>query len=107
MKRQKMFKKPLYIFILILFITSCSNTFDSIKRGLTGDKGNTTDEFLVKKKDPLILPPDFQSLPTPSERIIAKEDVSNFEKKFENLTEDNSSNASSTEESILKKIQSK
>jgi len=52
-----MFKKTIYISLLI-FLASCSDTFDSVKRGLTGAKKNSADEFLVKKKDPLILPPD-------------------------------------------------
>ena len=43
----------------------------SVKRGLTGSKSDSTDEFLVQKKDPLILPPDFESLPSPEERILA------------------------------------
>ena len=40
---------------------------DSIKRGLTGQKKASTDEFLVEKKDPLVLPPQFEQLPTPEE----------------------------------------
>jgi len=53
-----MFKKISYIIILFAFLTSCADTFDSVKRGLTGAKKGSADEFLVKKKDPLILPPD-------------------------------------------------
>ena len=64
-----MFRKIIYIFLLFLFVVSCSGTFDSVKRGLTGAKGNTADEFLVKKKDPLILPPDFENLPIPDEEV--------------------------------------
>ena len=48
-------------------VTSCGG-WDSVKRGLTGAKRQSTDEFLVQKKDPLILPPDFDSLPSPTER---------------------------------------
>ena len=60
-----MHKKIIYILVLIYFVTSCADTFDSVKRGLTGSKRKSADEFLVKKKDPLILPPDFENLPTP------------------------------------------
>ena len=56
-----MLKKITYI-LLFIFLVSCANTFDSVKRGLTGAKKNSADEFLVKKKDPLILPPDFENL---------------------------------------------
>ena len=62
-----MFRKAIYIFLLFLLVVSCGGTFDSVKRGLTGAKANTADEFLVKKKDPLILPPDFENLPIPDE----------------------------------------
>ncbi len=102
-----MFKKIIYILALFFFIASCADTFDSVKRGLTGSKKNTTDEFLVKKKDPLILPPDFENLPTPDERTAALEEISIFEKNLETLIEDDSSTSSSVEDSILKKIKSK
>ena len=54
-----MFRKTIYIFLLFLLVASCAGSFDSVKRGLTGSKADNADEFLVKKKDPLILPPDF------------------------------------------------
>ena len=102
-----MHKKIIYITVLILFVTSCAGTFDSVKRGLTGEKmSKSADEFLVKKKDPLILPPDFDSLPTPGDRTSAEE-ISILEKDLETLTEGNSLETSSVEASILKKIQSK
>ena len=75
-----MFKKIAYVIILGFFVTSCANTFDSVKRGLTGAKKDSADEFLVKKKDPLILPPDFDSLPSPSDKKKAAQEISNFEK---------------------------
>ena len=78
-----------------------------VKRGLTGEKMISTDEFLIKKKDPLIMPPDYENLPTPDERIAAMEEISDFEKSLEISIEDNSSTSSSTESSILKQIQSK
>jgi hypothetical protein len=34
----------------------------SVKRGLTGEKRASTDEFLIKKKDALIMPPDYKNL---------------------------------------------
>ncbi len=101
-----MYKKIIYLlsfFSIIFFVTSCQ----SIKRGLTGEKMTTTDEFLIKKKDPLIMPPDYENLPTPGERTAAKEEISTFEKALGTSIEDNSSTSSSTENSILKKIQSK
>ena len=104
-----MFKKNIYLFLLILLLNSCSGTFDSVKRGMTGAKETSSDEFLVQKKDPLVLPPDFESLPEPENSTVAEEDISNFEKTLkQNLPdEDISKSESSAEESILKKIKNK
>ncbi len=85
-------------------LTSCGGGWDSVKRGLTGEKKLSTDEFLVKKKDPLILPPDFESLPTPSDRREAIEEVSSFEKTLTKSVENVSESRTSAEQSILKKI---
>ena len=99
-----MFKKYLYLAILTLFVTSCTS-LGSIKKGLTGEKDNAADEFLVKKKDPLILPPDFENLPSPNEKISIKDEASDFQKNIEISDETESSTLSTTENSILKKIQ--
>ena len=101
-----MLKKITYI-LLFIFLVSCADTFDSVKRGITGAKGETADEFLVKKKDPLILPPDFENLPTPDDAVEAKEEFSLLEKNLETSIEGDSSTSSSVENSILKKIQSR
>ena len=102
-----MLKKITYIIILTFFATSCGDTLGSVKRGLTGEKRASTDEFLIKKKDPLILPPDYENLPTPDERSVAIEEFSIFEENLEILIENDSSTSSSVENSILKKIRSK
>jgi len=101
-----MYKRVIYI-LLFALLTSCGGTFDSIKRGVTGEKKNTADEFLVKKKDPLILPPDFENLPAPDERNITLDEDSIFQDTLEPDEEENASNSKSVESSILKKIQSK
>ena len=101
-----MYKKIIYILSLIFFIVSC-NTLDSVKKGLTGEKEHSTDEFFIKKKDPLIIPPDFENLPTPDEMSTETAEISDFEKDLEISIEDNSSTSGSVEDSILKKIRSK
>ena len=93
--------------LLIFLVTSCADTWGNVKRGLTGAKQKSTDEFLVQKKDPLILPPDFESLPSPSNREEAIEEMSSFEKTLKQTSETEittSSTGSSTEDSILKQI---
>ena len=99
----KKIKTIIYIFGIIFLITSC----DSVKRGITGSKKLSTDEFLIKRKDPLILPPDYKNLPTPGEIETAIEDISDFEKSLGNSIEETTSKSSNNENSILKKIKSK
>ena len=101
-----MYKKVTYI-LLFIFLVSCADSFDSVKRGLTGAKRNSADEFLVKKKDPLILPPDFENLPTPNEGDVLLEEDSIFQEILEDEEKEDSSGSKSVESSILKKIQSK
>ena len=51
------------LFLVIVFFTfqSCQ----TIKEGFTSQKKKSTDEFLVEKKSPLVMPPDFNELPLP------------------------------------------
>jgi len=98
--------KIINILIIIFFVTSCAS-MQSAKKTLTGEKQYTTDEFMVQKKNPLILPPDYENLPTPGDEVAVKEEISNFEKALETSIEDISSESNSAEESILKKIRSK
>ena len=98
-------KKLTYIVLLTILTTSCGDTWGSVKRGLTGTKAQSTDEFLVEKKDPLILPPDYDDLPSPAEKAVINKEVLSLEKKISELSSsEETSTSSSTEESILKKI---
>ena len=99
-------KKIIFLLILNFLLTSCADTWSSIKRGVTGEKQKSGDEFLVQKKDPLILPPDYDRLPTPQDEIIKKEEVTTFEKKLksQSLVESDISSEGSAETSILEQI---
>ena len=56
------------IIILLLFtLVSC----DSVKKGL-GMTKNAPNEFLIEKRDPLVMPPDYKILP-PDSKSAAKE----------------------------------
>tara|TARA_B110000008_G_scaffold103792_1_gene106731 strand:- start:710 stop:1030 length:321 start_codon:yes stop_codon:yes gene_type:complete len=56
----KKFKKIIPL-ILILFSAGCG----VLKEGFTNQKKNSSDEFLVEKKSPLVMPPDYSELPFP------------------------------------------
>jgi len=102
--------KKINIFLILfmaLVITSCQ----SVKNALTGVKQENSDEFLVQKKNPLILPPDFTDLPEPFEESSKVTDVQieeDIEKLLgmENSAENtnNTTNPSSIESFVLKKI---
>tara|TARA_B110000027_G_scaffold125857_1_gene143640 strand:+ start:394 stop:717 length:324 start_codon:yes stop_codon:yes gene_type:complete len=95
------------VFLFLLFLNSCS----SIAEGLGGAKQRNSDEFLVKKKAPLVLPPDFEQLPEPGVspgedkalNTLSIEEIIGQSETNKTSTETNSSN-SSIEKSIIEKI---
>ena len=52
--------------IICIFIITLFNSCGSIKEGFSMQKKDNTDEFLVEKKNPLKLPPNFNELPIPN-----------------------------------------
>ena len=99
--------KLLIFFQLILFLYSCS----TVKEGFINQKKSSSDEFLVEKKSPLVMPPDYNDLPVPDQN---KETLETNENKIKDLVtkneNENSENNNSVdgnldiEQSILKKI---
>ena len=102
-------KKTAFIISVIFLVTSCAESFDSVKRGITGAKRKSADEFLVKKKDPLTLPPDYENLPTPAEKIAESKENEIIKKKLKSVdnTIEKSKRASSAEKSIIDQIRNK
>jgi hypothetical protein len=102
-------KKTAFIISVIFLLTSCAESFDSVKRGITGAKRKSADEFLVKKKDPLTLPPDYENLPTPAEKIAESKEDEIIKKKLKSVdnTLEKSKRTSSAEESIIDQIRNK
>ena len=96
-------------FLILLFLNSCG----TIAEGLGASKKKGSDEFLVEKKAPLVLPPSFGELPEPGkepeENIISdKKDNSNIEDMINQSSSANTSEnniaKNSIEESIIQKI---
>ena len=96
-----------FILLISILVTVLSCT--SLKDGFSSNKNNS-DEFLVEKKAPLVMPPEFNELPVPSNNSIEdnqQEDVKKMIIKSEtsNPDIDNSKNTSGNlEKSILEKI---
>ena len=96
----------LKIFTVSLFLFSCSGGLEGFK---LKRKSTSGDEFLIEKKDPLVLPPDFSKLPNPEEDIEETEkEESQIEIEFKNDNSENENTDKSTtslDKSILEKIQ--
>ena len=99
--------KNFYLIILLLILCSCQG----VKDALSGKKYENSDEFLVIKKNPLILPPNFNDLPTPKD-VADTNQVENIENEIEDLLSSikddgevlESSSSSDTESFVLEKI---
>ena len=96
----------LKIFTVSLLLFSCSGGLEGFK---LKRKSTSGDEFLIEKKDPLVLPPDFSKLPNPEEGIKETEkEESQIEIEFNNDNSENQNtekSSTSLEKSILEKIQ--
>ena len=100
--------KILIFFQLILLLISCS----TMKEGFKNQKKSSSDEFLVEKKSPLVMPPDYNDLPVPDQN----KEISNIdENKIKDLVSSNNNKENreidnseekklNIENSILKKI---
>ncbi len=110
LQKNKMIKKIniLIIIFLTIFLYSCQGAKEAFQSKKRSDQ---SDEFLVQKKNPLTMPPDFDMLPSPGNKVAEQEEVvdsseiKNILKINENEQEINSNQPSSIEDSILKKIQ--
>ena len=58
----KKFKILISFYLILFFLNSCG----TIKKGFENPKKNSSDEFLVEKKSPLVMPPEFDELPIPN-----------------------------------------
>ena len=105
-----MYKINFYLIIFSIFLTSCQ----SIKDGLSGRKSENSDEFLVKKKNPLVMPPKFMELPKPEEEtfemeISAIDETNNIENilNIEKTQSVNSEKSDSAEDFVMKQLKDK
>tara|TARA_B110000438_G_C15740002_1_gene618036 strand:- start:547 stop:963 length:417 start_codon:yes stop_codon:yes gene_type:complete len=103
----------IFIFLTLLLLNACG----TISEGLGDSKKKGSEEFLVEKKAPLVLPPNYEELPEPEVKkdenleLIQKNTLS-IEKmigqssSISSNIENNESN-SSIEKSIIEKINKK
>jgi len=106
----KKIKSLTTIFLSLLLLNSCS----TVAEGLTGVKKKGSDEFLIEKKAPLVLPPSFGELPEPGIKKIGnkaatEEDTLSIEDIMKQgssteTSKENSDSSNSIEKSIIEKI---
>ena len=101
----KKINKTILYFILTLFLYSCGGVSD-VGKTLRNEKIKTTDEFLVKKRQPLALPPDYKNLPEPGSKNLNTEDENNKINKILKLPKNNvkKKGLSNVEQSIISQI---
>ena len=102
----KILYKLSIILTLMIILYSCSGLSDAGKV-LRNEKTRTTDEFLVKKRDPLILPPDYKKLPEPDTLNKSQKDNTNKIENILKIEKDKNtekSKTSSIEQLIIEKI---
>jgi hypothetical protein len=101
-------KKILNLFVLLILLASCEN----IEKGL-GLRKDAPNEFLIEKRNPLIMPPNFDLLPPDSvSQNNRKDEKDNLKEIFnKNLGKDKQdggidkgTDSGSLEKSILEKI---
>ena len=97
------------LLILLLFAYSCGSVGEALQGKKRSDQG---DEFLINKKNPLAMPPDFDKLPKPGEaNIKSTKDIESDQSNIKNLLKNSddeiisdTDESTSIESSILKKI---
>ena len=103
-----MIKNKLNILIIIFFsffLYSCQTA----KEALGGKKrSEQNDEFLVKKKNPLQMPPDINKLPKPGDDLEASSQPNNEEvKDLLKIKDDDNSEDSSSGSDLLNNMKKK
>jgi len=78
------YKIPILLTLLI-FLGGCG----VVKEGFKSPKQKTSDEFLVEKKSPLVMPPEFNELPVPKS---TNEQTKKNEKTIESLISNSETN---------------
>ena len=105
-------KKNYKKLILAILILNLFNGCQSLKDGLEGNKkSKSAEEFLIQKKNPLVLPPDYSKLPLPKNEANNNESSKGFdlEKKLKQNTNSNTKDSNkkitdSFEKMVIEKI---
>ena len=100
-------KNLIYLVLIAILLNNCS----TLREGFESQRKNSTDEFLVEKKSPLVMPPDFNELPLPQQTNQVTENEENTDikslltdNKDSDLDNQNTNQNKNFENSIIEKI---
>ena len=103
---------PIFLLFFLLLFSACQD----VKKGFSGKKIDQGEEFLVIKKNPLVVPPDFEKMPLPKNEIdktnsiqVENDQDSEFEKLIKTQDQnvdvsDSKENTGDLEKKIIDKI---
>ena len=101
--------KLFFLINILIFFSSCG----TMKDAFSNQKKNSSDEFLVEKKSPLVMPPNYDDLPVPqtskndSQKINKANKIQDLITNNENKNTDNlndNTQGDTIEKSLLEKI---
>ena len=90
---------PIFLLFFLLLFSGCQD----VKKGFSGKKIDQGEEFLVIKKNPLVVPPDFEKMPIPKNEIEKTSSIkveNNQDSEFKKLlkTQDQNVDVSNSKE---------
>ena len=103
---------PIFLLIFLFLLSGCQD----VKKGFSGKKIDQGEEFLVIKKNPLVVPPDFEKMPIPKNEIKKSNSIeveNNQDNDFKKLLKtqdqnvdlsDSRENSGDLEKNIIDKI---
>ena len=108
----KKYNYPIFLLFFLLIFSGCQD----VKKGFSGKKIDQGEEFLVIKKNPLVVPPDFEKMPIPKNEIEESNSIeveNNQDNDFKKLLKtqdqnvdvlDSRENSGNLEKKIIDKI---
>ena len=103
---------PIFLLIFLFLLSGCQD----VKKGFSGKKIDKGEEFLVIKKNPLVVPPNFEKMPIPKNKIEKSDSIeieNNQDSDFKKLLKtqdqnvdvsDSKDNTGDIEKKIIDKI---
>jgi len=103
---------PIFLLIFLFLLSGCQD----VKKGFSGKKIDKGEEFSVIKKNPLVVPPDFEKMPIPKNEIEKSNSIkveNNQDSDFKKLLKtqdqnidvsDSKENTGNLEKKIIDKI---